>query len=93
MSHLSQQLRALRGERSLLDIEKGTGISRVQIMRFEKAQRVPNPTNMRQLAEFFGVTYQDLRTLYYEDLLANPEEKQIVLAWAKHHSQTGAYSS
>lgn len=83
MSHLSERLRGLRGERSLLDIEKGTGITRVQIMRFEKCIRVPNPKNLRQLAEFFQTTYAELRQLYYDDLFSDPEERQIVLDWAK----------
>jgi transcriptional regulator with XRE-family HTH domain len=87
--HLSKRLKELRGERSLLDIEKGTGISRVQIMRFEKAQRVPNPTNLRQLAEFFTVPYEELRSLYYEDLFQNKDEQRIVLKWAKKHLDSG----
>ena len=89
MLHLSKRLKELRGERSLLDIEKGTGISRVQIMRFEKAQRVPNPTNLRQLAEFFNVSYEELRSLYYEDLFQNKDEHRIVLKWAKKHLDAG----
>jgi len=83
MSHLSAKLRELRGDRSLLDIEKGTGITRVQIMRFEKCIRVPNPKNLRQLADFFQTSYSELRQLYYEDLFNDPEERQIVLNWAK----------
>ncbi|MEB3286649.1 MAG: helix-turn-helix transcriptional regulator [Vampirovibrionales bacterium] len=89
MLHLSRKLRELRGERSLLDIEKGTRISRVQIMRFEKAQRVPNPTNLRQLAEFFNTSYDSLRSLYYEDLFQNKDEQRIVLKWAKKHLESG----
>ncbi len=82
MSYLGEKLRALRGDRSLLKIEQGTGISRVQIMRFEKAERVPNPGNMRSLAEFFHVPYSELREAHLEGLYSNPEERAIVLGWA-----------
>lgn len=67
--NLAETLRKLRGDKSLLYVEKGTGISRVQIMRFEKGRRLPKVTPLKKLAEFFQVPFQDLASLAIDALV------------------------
>jgi transcriptional regulator with XRE-family HTH domain len=81
VNELGQKLRSLRGERSLLDVTKGTGIAKIDISRYEKGERVPNPERLKRLAEFYQIAYPDLRTLYFQDVLVSKEERDAVLLW------------
>jgi transcriptional regulator with XRE-family HTH domain len=81
VNELGQKLRHLRGERSLLDVTKGTGIAKIDISRYEKGERVPNPERLKKLADFYKVTYPELRALYFQDTLLMPEERAAVLLW------------
>lgn len=83
MSHLGAKLRELRGTHSLLDVERGTGISRIEISRYEQGKYSPSPPNLEKLAHFYELSYQELRLLYYEDLFQDPKERDIILYWAK----------
>jgi transcriptional regulator with XRE-family HTH domain len=84
MSRLGEQLKELRQGRSLVSVEKGTGISRIEISRYEQGRYAPSPPNLKKLAVFYEVSYSTLRLLYYEDLLTEPEERAIVLEWARN---------
>lgn len=85
MSQLGAKLRELRGTHSLLDAERGTGISRIEISRYEQGKYAPSPPNLEKLAAFYSLSYPELRTLYYEDLFQDPKERQIILQWAKQY--------
>lgn len=80
---LAQRLRELRGERSFVDIEAHTGISRGNLTRYERGLFLPQKKTLKILATFFSVPYSELRALYYEDLFSDdPEELEIVVHWA-----------
>jgi transcriptional regulator with XRE-family HTH domain len=83
MSQFGDKLKELRGSLTLYDVEKGTGISRAQIMRYESKQALPTPESTEKLANLFEVPYEELRLAYYEDLLVSSQEKKVVLKWAK----------
>lgn len=85
MSQLGAKLRELRGMLSLMDVERGTGISRIEISRYEQGRYAPSPQNLVKLAAFFEVPYDILRMLYYEDLFEDPKERAIALEWARQH--------
>ncbi|MBX2859920.1 MAG: helix-turn-helix domain-containing protein [Vampirovibrio sp.] len=88
MTRLGDRLRNLRGKLSLLDIQKETGLYRIDIQRFELGAKAPRPHNLKKLAECYELSYKELRKLYYEDLYADdPEELAIVLEWAKEHKK------
>lgn len=82
MSVLGNRLRELRGSSSLYDIQKGTGISRTQIMLYERGEQFPSAQSLKKLALFFDIPYEALRSEYYEDLYADPIERDNLLRWA-----------
>lgn len=83
MPYLGERLRELRGELSLMDIARECGLSDVQIMKYEKGQRMPRKETLKKLADLYGVPYSELRKLYYQDVFSSdPEELRIVLDWA-----------
>lgn len=75
------KLRELRGPRSLLDIEKATGITKIEISRYERGKYYPTPEKLKKLAKFFGIAYADLRKLYYQETLLDPEEQEAITKW------------
>jgi transcriptional regulator with XRE-family HTH domain len=81
---LAEALRTLRGERALNEVEKQTGVSRGNLSRYEQGQYLPRKDVLKKLAAFYEVPYQDLRTLYYEDMFSeDAEEREIVIHWAR----------
>ncbi|WP_303672518.1 helix-turn-helix domain-containing protein [Vampirovibrio chlorellavorus] len=81
MSRLGDRLKELRGNLSLMDVEKGSGIPRFTISRYESGENVPSPSKIKQLAAFFEIPYPELRKTFYEELfLTNPDEKEAMLA-------------
>jgi len=81
VSRLGDRLKELRGTLSLVDVQKGTGLSRSGVSRYEQGVNVPEPTNLKKLAEYYEVTYKELRKLYFEDIYSDPEERKILLEW------------
>jgi transcriptional regulator with XRE-family HTH domain len=80
---LGQRLKELRGPLSLVSVERGTGIARIDLSRYEQGRYYPSPDRLKRIAEFYEVPYKDLRMLYYEDFYKDPEELQIIIEWAK----------
>ena len=81
MSRLGQKLKELRGEQSLYEVEKLSGIQRRQLLRYETGQ-MPTLPILHKLADFYQVPYEDLRKLNLDDIFDDPEERRIVKAWA-----------
>ncbi len=77
MSKLGDYLKELRGTLSYGDVQKGTRISSGLIHRYEHGDRVPTPATLRKLAEFYEVSYADLRLKFYEDMFSDAEEREI----------------
>lgn len=54
------RLRALRGEKSLEEVAKATGLTRSAIFMYETEERIPRDENKVALANYFGKTVQEL---------------------------------
>ena len=82
MTLLGAFLKELRGTLSTLDVERETGIPRITISRYERGENTPSIEKLKQLSEFYECPYEKLRLLFYEDLLSNPEDTEILKKWA-----------
>lgn len=81
---LAARLRELRGETSLYEVEKQTAVPRSNLTRYEQGHHLPTEAVLKKLAAYYRVTYEELRTLYYDDLFRrHPEERRIVINWAR----------
>lgn len=89
MTSLGEKLRELRGDLSLYEVEKGTGISRKELSRYEQGEYAPSPPKIEKLAELYKVSYDDLRVLYYDDFFSDPRERAIALRWAEEAKKKG----
>lgn len=83
MSRLGDKLKELRDTQSLYEVEQSTGIRRNEIRRYELGEYAPSTTTLEKLAEYFEVTYDELRKLYYDDFFEDPRERRIAIEWAK----------
>ena len=80
MTLLGDSLKELRGaDLSLYDVQRGTGISRGLIQAYERGEKVPGPENLVKLAEFYEVPYEDIRSRYYLECFASPQELEAAL--------------
>lgn len=81
MQDFGNYLKELRGNQSLRDVQKGTGISHSYLSTLErgsdprtKKQRKPAPEILKKLATYYGVSYTDLlEKAGYIDLEADVE--------------------
>lgn len=79
---LGDKLKELRGTRSLYEVGKACKLIPNDVSRYEKGKRVPTPEVLERLANYYGITYKELRKLYYSDILANDErEKEVIVEW------------
>ena len=53
---IGQLLRSLRGDTSLREVRRLTGMSNVYLSQVEKGERHPGPRILRRLAAFYGVS-------------------------------------
>lgn len=87
MGRLGQKLKELRGSLSTYEIEKESGISSAELSRYENGKHLPTPRKLQQLADYYGVKYEELRELWYDDHFSDPKERAIVLKWAEKIQQ------
>ena len=57
---LGPHLRRLRGDTSLRDVRRLTGISNSYLSQIERGDRRPGPSVLKRLASLYGVDLQDL---------------------------------
>ena len=57
---LGPLLRRLRGDTSLRDVRRMTGISNSYLSQIERGDRRPGPSVLKRLASLYGVDLQDL---------------------------------
>ena len=55
-----KRLRDLRGEKSLEEVAKATGLTRSAIFMYETEERIPRDENKVALAKYFGKSVQEL---------------------------------
>ena len=65
-------LRRLRGETSLRDVGRLTGISNSYLSQIERGDRRPGPNVLKRLGSLYGVDVQDL--LQRAGFLENPDD-------------------
>lgn len=81
MSRLGAYLEKLRGNLSLFDVQKGTGIHRFAVSKYETGKNIPPPDSMKKLAEFYEISLIELQKRYFEDLFfSSPEQKDAMTA-------------
>lgn len=79
--NLGTRLRELRGDRTVYQIYKASGIDRTQLARYEDG-RLPEPRVLKQLAEFYGIPYFELRALAFEDMFpTGSEDRELLKQW------------
>lgn len=82
-NHLATRLRALRGSRSLYSIAEESGISRPVLHRYENG-RIPTDEQLKALAKYYKIPYQELKFLAFEDIFpAGSEERRLLFDWAR----------
>ena len=66
---LGALLKRLRGDASLRDVRRMTGISNSYLSQIERGDRRPGPSVLKRLASLYGVDVQDLlkRAGYLDD--------------------------
>lgn len=57
---IGHRLKALRGDKTLWDISKATGIQMPLLSLYENGKRVPSDTNKIILAQYYGQTVQEI---------------------------------
>lgn len=57
---VGERLRLLRGDRTIAEVSKATGLSQSRIGNYERAVRLPNDRAKTILANFYGVSVQKL---------------------------------
>ena len=82
MRFLADQLRKLRGSKTLYQVQQETGLPRITISRYERGENIPSAANLKKLSHYYGCDYKELRILYYNDILLDEEERLIVTSWA-----------
>ena len=82
MPSLGIRLRELRGDLSLYEIEQSTGIPRSNIKRYEEGV-LPKLETLKQLADYYEVSYESLFVLHLEDLYPGEIERSLIIQWAK----------
>ena len=96
---LGPLLRRLRGDNSLRDVRRLTGISNSYLSQIERGDRRPGPSVLKRLASLYGVDVQDLlkRAGYLEEpedvALRDDEPQEVERAYqyvlADPHFQVG----
>ena len=57
---IGDRLRLLRGDRTIAEVSKATGLSQSRIGNYERGVRLPNDSAKSLLANFYGVSIQKL---------------------------------
>lgn len=83
MTHLGSLLTTLRGDQSLYEIEKATGIARTILSKYERGVRIPETPALQKLALHYKVPYKQLRKAHLSDLYTDPLEREIIIEWVK----------
>ena len=63
---IGRELKKLRGSRTIQDVSNATGIDPSTIGMYEIGQRIPRDNNKITLANYYGVTVQEL--FYDQDI-------------------------
>ncbi len=83
MSQLGKHLKKLRGEASLYEVHKATGISKGLIASYEQGEHIPNEDNLIKLAEFYEVPYEELAVILYNEKYTDPVKQVGLIKWVE----------
>ena len=82
MSLLGSKLRELRGSKSLYAIERDSGISRGNLLRYEKGTQIPENDALKRLADYFQIEFLELKKLWVADQFPEGSlNRQALVAW------------
>lgn len=87
MGILGDRLRELRGDRSLYQVGKATGIDRSHIKQFEEGSSLPTPHKLEALSNYYDVSYEELKFLYFDEVYTDPKERALVIKWAARQAK------
>jgi len=65
---LGERLKALRGEKTLYEVNEESGINRGTLQRYENGTQIPGDEALEKLAKFYGVDLVELKKLWVVDL-------------------------
>ncbi len=57
----------LRGKQSIYAVSKAMGIQRATLHNYELGKKVPEDRNLELLCAFYGVPFEDLKLLIFDD--------------------------
>lgn len=81
---LALRLRELRGEKTLYQVQQDTRISRSLLRRYEIGERTPEDEMLSRLANYYGVSYEELKMLYFEDIYPLASKvREVLFQWVK----------
>jgi transcriptional regulator with XRE-family HTH domain len=84
---LGNRLKELRAAKSLNQVSQESGIDRGQLRRYE-AGRIPEDALIVKLAEYYQVSYQELKGLSFESLYpVGSLRRQALFNWVQRSSQ------
>lgn len=83
MGTLGTKLKELRGDLSLYEVGKATGIDRSDIKKYEESKVLPKPSNLKKLAEYYEVPYENLFFPYLSEVYTDSEDRQLIIKWAE----------
>jgi len=69
-------------------VQKATGISKIEISRYERGKYFPLPENLKKLAKFYEVPYSTLRKLYFEETITDKDEREALTVWVLENLKT-----
>jgi transcriptional regulator with XRE-family HTH domain len=81
---LAARLRELRGLKSLYAVEHDSGISRGNLLRYEKGVQIPENDALQRLADYYQIEFLELKKLWVADLFPiDSLNRQALDAWLK----------
>jgi|GEM_PF-2033181 len=81
-SKLASKLVELRGEKTLYQLAKESGIARSILFRFETGERIPTNDYLEKLSVAYKVNITELKTLCFEDLYPEGSaDRELLFQW------------
>lgn len=57
---IGERLKQLRGERAVVEVAQGLGISVSAVFMYERGERIPRDEIKERISEYYGVSVQDI---------------------------------
>ena len=81
-SKLASKLVELRGEKTLYQLAKESGMARSILFRFETGERIPTNNYLEKLAMAYKADISELKILCFEDLYPEGSvDRELLFKW------------